>query len=441
MIRHKTNRFPSALFQQGVLLCLIVGGLESCDGKLNDRLKPTAHSQPTLQTMSLAWEKNLLFEQAFFESFGERNAIKTQYVSNARLAEYQQLLKARVSKPDLLEVDVVWPAILAADLVDLRPYLKKETVNSFAPDLISSYTVRGRLVALPLFVDMGVLYYRSDLLAKYGFQHPPQTWEELAQMAARIQQGERRAGNRDFWGYLWQGSLSEGGTCNALEWQASSGGGNFIEETGRVHVRNPLFAAALRRATQWMGNISPPAEYVYWEDDAMNIWDAGQTAFMRNWASGYGHVAEQSLAKHRSFAVAPLPAGPGGHRGTLGGLGMGVSKYAANRDMAIRALLELTDERHDLERLLATGGIPTHLAVGNRPDVIARTSLLAISSTLMHSVVARPSTLTAQKYDAASRDYAKAVNSVLRGKATPEVAMAELEKELVKLTGFSAQRD
>ena len=190
-----------------------------------------------------------------------------------------------------------------------------------------------------------------------------------------------------------------------------------------------------------MGSISPPAEYVYWEDDSMNIWDAGQTAFMRNWASAYGHVAEQCSAKHRSFAVAPLPAGPGGHRGTLGGLGMGVSKYAANREMAIKALLELTDERHDLERLLATGGIPTHLAVSNRPDVIARTSLLAISSALMHSVVARPSIVAADKYDAVSLEYVKAVNSVLRGKATPEAAMADLEKELVKLTGFPAQRD
>jgi trehalose/maltose transport system substrate-binding protein len=120
---------------------------------------------------------------------------------------------------------------------------------------------------------------------------------------------------------------------------------------------------------------------------------------------------------------------------------MGVSKYAADREMAIKALLELTDERHDLERLLATEGMPTHLAVANRPDVTARTSLLAVSSTLMHSVVARPSTVTAQKYDAVSREYAKAVNSVLRGKATPEAAMADLEKELVKLTGFPAQRD
>ena len=411
------NKKPRLItsFATVLMFGLIFGMVQGCHGNLNDLVKPVAHVQPTLQVMSLAWEKNLLFEQSFFQSFAQQNAIKIQYVINARLAEYRQLLNAHTSKPDLLEVDVVWPAILADDLVDLRPYLK-DAVKDFAPNLIASYTVRGRLVALPLFVDMGVLYYRTDLLAKYGFHHPPETWDELAQMAALVQQGERRAGNPSFWGYIWQGSLSEGGTCNALEWQSSSGGGNFIEDSGMVHVRSPLFNASLRRATHWLGSISPPVEYVYWEDDTVNLWDAGQAVFMRNWASAYGHIAEQSSAKHRTFAVAPLPAGPGGHRGTLGGLGMGVSKYAANRDIAIKALLELTNEQHDLQRLTATGGIPVHLSVSNRPDVIVRTSLLAISSKLMGGTVARPSTLTAQKYDAASGLYAKAVNSVLHRK-------------------------
>jgi trehalose/maltose transport system substrate-binding protein len=190
-----------------------------------------------------------------------------------------------------------------------------------------------------------------------------------------------------------------------------------------------------------MGTISPPAEYVYFSDDAMNIWDAGQTAFMRNWASSFGHVADRSAKAKWSFAVAPLPRGPGGHRGALGGLGMGVSKYAANRQMAIKALLELTDERHDLARLLATNGIPTHLAVSRRTDVRARTSLLAVSAQLLQELVVRPTSTTGPKYDQVSREYSAAVNSVLRRSATPEDAMAELEKKLLKITGLPAEKN
>jgi len=411
--------------------------LASCS--LNHILKPQAKAEPVLEAMSVTWGTNLKFEQEFWQAFGRRNLIKTQYIPNARLDAYRQLLAAHSKAPDLLELDVVWASILADDLVDLRPYLKDQ--SAFVPQLLANYTVRDRIVALPVYVDLGILYYRPDLLEKYGYSKPPATWEELAQMARRIQDGERRAGNKGFWGYVWQGSASEGGTCNALEWQASAGAGNFLEAPGRVNVRSARFAAALDRAAGWIGSISPPAEYVYREDDSVNLWDAGQTAFMRNWASGYRMIAAQPGKDRTHFGVAPLPGGPGGQRGTLGGLGLAVSKYAANRDIAIKGLLELTNEQNDLARLMMTEGIPARIAVMERPEVKATSSLLAIASELMGTLVARPSLSAGDKYDAVSLAYAKAVNSVLRRRATSGQALADLEKSLITITGFPAVGD
>jgi trehalose/maltose transport system substrate-binding protein len=398
---------------------------------------PPAQPRPLLEVMAVAWGENLKFDQDFIQAFGERNAVQTQFIPNSRLEVYRQLFHQHASEPDLLELDIVWPAILAADLIDLRPYLK-ESINVFPPQLLENYTVQGRLVALPLSVDIGVLYYRPQLLEKYGFTRPPDTWEELETMAKRIQAGERRAGNKDFWGYTWQGSISEGGTCNALEWQASSGAGNFIESS-RVHVRDARFASMLTRVAGWIGTISPPAEYVYREDDSVNLWDAGQTAFMRNWASGYGHFAKQPGKDRLPFRIAPLPAGSGGHRGTLGGIGMGVSRYAADRDSALKALFELTSQRNDLARSNFSDGIPTHSTATGQQDIKSRSELQALAAELMKSAVSRPALFTGDKYESVSLAYATAVNSVLRRKATPEAAMADLEQKLTKLTGLPAQ--
>jgi hypothetical protein len=76
-----------------------------------------------------------------------------------------------------------------------------------------------------------------------------------------------------------------------------------------------------------------------------------------------------------------------------------------------------------------------------RPEVKAKSSLLAIASELMGTLVARPSLSAGDKYDAVSLAYAKAVNSVLRRRATSGQALADLEKSLITITGFPAVGD
>jgi trehalose/maltose transport system substrate-binding protein len=111
---------------------------------------------------------------------------------------------------DVLNIDVIWPGVLGQDLVDLRLELANE-IKSFDPQLLASYEVDGRLVAIPYTVQVGVLEYRSDLLREYGYQHPPRTWEELEKMAARIQTGERAKGGSSFG--LRLAGRSQGDSC------------------------------------------------------------------------------------------------------------------------------------------------------------------------------------------------------------------------------------
>ena len=104
----------------------------------------------------------------------------------------------------MLQIDVVWPAALAAHLVDLAPHLPAGAREAHLPALIENATIDGRLVALPWFVDVGLLYYRRDLLEKHGAA-PPRTWRELTETARRIQQSDREAGHAALWGFFFQG--------------------------------------------------------------------------------------------------------------------------------------------------------------------------------------------------------------------------------------------
>jgi trehalose/maltose transport system substrate-binding protein len=223
----------------------------------------------------------------------------------------RQLLATQGSVADVYAVDVIWPSILAEQLIDLKPYIPAQEIAEQSPHLVANFTVNGRLVGLPYYFETGLLFYRTDLLQKYGYRAPPATWEELEKIAARIQAGERAQGKRNFWGFVWQGAPSEALTCNALEWQASEGGGSIIEN-GAVTVNNPATNRAWERAGRWVGSISPPGVVAYHESDTKGRWQSGGAAFMRNWSNTYLAAVAESSAVRGKFAVCPLPKGRAG---------------------------------------------------------------------------------------------------------------------------------
>lgn len=211
------------------------------------------------------------------------NVIPGPESATDRLALYLQFFQVRSTEVDIFEIDVIWPGDLAEHLVDLYQFEGfREAAPAFFQSIIQNNTVDGRLVGIPYFTDAGILYYRTDLLEKYGFDGPPATWTELTEMARVIQEGERAAGNRDFWGFVWQGNAYEGLTCNVLEWFYSHNAGQFVEPAGIITVNNPNAIAALEMAAGWVGTISPTGVTGFQEEDARAIWQAGNAAFMRD---------------------------------------------------------------------------------------------------------------------------------------------------------------
>ena len=155
-----------------------------------------------------------------------------------RYGLYLQFFEARSSDIDVYQIDVIWPGDLAEHLLDLYEFGAKEIADEHFPAIIENNTVDGRLVGIPWFTDAGLLYYRTDLLEKYGLE-VPKTWAEFEEVARIIQEGERAEGNEDFWGFVWQGNAYEGLTCNALEWIYSNGGGTIISPDGVITINNP----------------------------------------------------------------------------------------------------------------------------------------------------------------------------------------------------------
>ena len=414
-------------------------------GGASPSIDPGRAGGVSLTVMSLVDETNAAFESEALHEFASKRGYRIQYVpefgaDDELLGIYRQLFKEQSPQPDICEIDVIWTATLADDLVDLGPYLGDDA-KAFAPGLLQAFTFGGRLIAIPVFMDTGLLYYRSDLLRKYGFGKPPATWDELGRMAEIIQTGERRAGQADFWGFVWQGAADKALTCDALEWQSAEGGGNIIEPDKTVCVANPRAIRAVERAASWVGTISPPGVVAYSEDDSMNVWRAGHAAFMRNWLNVYGSVRNAASPVRDRFGVALLPGGMGGRSRVLGDTAVGVSKYSPHRDEAIAAVRYLGSAATQAARAKQAGAVPTLAALDQRPDIMDYTPLSgALSKLAMTGVVARPSVIAGKSYDQVSRAYSTAIHAALTRQAGAREALGRLQQDLVRITGLPSCR-
>ena len=404
--------------------------------------RPSVHEPVTL-TFLEEWSNRTFSEarQQELQQFTRETGIRVSLLpspesARQKLVLWRELLETGASGPDVYGLDVIWPGMLADYFVDLKPYFAKEVSLQF-PAIAAAYTVDNKLVAMAYRPDIGLLYYRSDLMGQYGYRDPPRTWAELEMMAARIQAGERAKGKKQFWGFVWQGAADEGLTCDALEWQAAEGGGRIIEEDHAISVNNPQAIRAWQRAAHWVGSISPPRVVGYREWDSLNVWVAGDAAFMRNWPSAYADSQAAGSPIRNKFDTALLPGGKAGRVGTLGGWGLAVSRFSAHPREALDLVRYLTRRDVQVKRSRVLSQPPTLPELYSLPEVLeANPRFALLSQAFRTGMITRPSNVAGKKYQEVTDAYIQAVHSVLTGEKRAPEAAAALEDELVRTTGF-----
>lgn len=354
-----------------------------------------------------------------------------------RLALYLQFFEAESAEVDVLQMDVIWPGILAEHLLDLYEYVPEgeldTALDAHFDRIAEAHNVDGAQVAIPWFTDAGLLYYRTDLLEKYGYDAPPATWSELTEMAQTIQDGERAEGNDEFWGFVFQGNEYEGLTCDALEWQFSTTGENFLTDEG-VQVTDEAWIDMLDMAAGWVGTISPDGVIGYQEEDARNVFQSGNAAFMRNWPYAYALGNSEDSAVAGMFDVTPLPAGESGlNAATLGGWSLGVSQYSDSPEAAAALTLFLTSAEEQKIRAIEASYNPTIESLYQDEEVLEAVPFFGSLYDVFVNAVPRPSGQTGAAYAEVSRLYFEAVHSVLTGEAFADEAMAQLSEDMAAL--------
>lgn len=263
---------------------------------------------------------------------------------------YVTALEGRSSAFDVFALDVIWVQEFARAgwILDLTPRLGERGLEGFLPGPVEAVTSKGKVYAIPWFINAGVLYFRKDLLAKYGFE-PPQTFKELVESTKAILEREQ---DPDLKGFVWQGKQYEGLVCVVLEFIHGNGG--RVLNDGRSALRDERAVEALRfmRDLILVEKVSPPLVTSADEEAARHLFGNGRAIFMRNWPYAWKLYEQEGSKVKGKVGIASIPSFEGYESApTLGGWQLGINRYSRHPDSAWKLVEFLTSQ--EAQKILA----------------------------------------------------------------------------------------
>ncbi|MDR2107193.1 MAG: ABC transporter substrate-binding protein [Holosporaceae bacterium] len=361
--------------------------------------------------------------------------ITLPHASNECFALYKQWLSAESFDVDVLQADVAWMPIFAECFADLNEFYKPGEIDTsdYFDAVRNSMYRDGRMIALPLYADCGIMYYRSDLLQKYG-KPVPRTWEELYKTALYIQTEERKDPEKKnkFYGFVFQAKAFEMLTCNFTEITDSFGGAIVID--GRAAVNSDVAMKAVIFLIDCLKNISSKSVLNYSEEDARGMFQSGNAVFMRNWPYAWSLMNDPSTKVSGKTAVMVIPPSANGGKssGVLGGWFMTVSKYSKHKKDAADLIKFLTSKARQ-RALSKYSYLPAFKSLYEDPKVIAENPFFGIVYHSLQNAVPRPSADFGKDYARASTEIFNAVNGILAQSIEYDMTAADVKKYLDRL--------
>ena len=354
------------------------------------------------------------------ETGGATSELQRQYLST--------VLNAKDSAIDIYLIDIVNPAqyMGAGWLEPLDAYVGGPAVmKQYLPVYAQSNVVNGKVAAMPGFADAMFMYYRKDLLDKYGIKEP-KTWDELAAASKKIQDGEK---NPNLQGLSIQGAPIEGAVCTFLlpYW---SMGKAFNDASGKMTLDKD---AATKGMDMWLklvdqGVIKKNVAEVK-TPDTVNEFKAGQVAFAINWGFAWDRFKDDADSQVKGkVGVMPLPAVAGGKSATcVGGWQWAVSAFSKNKAEAAKLVQFMASPASS--KMLAIEGslLPTIQSVYTDADVVKAVPWFKDAAAVVVAGQARP---MSARYGEVSDTIRTTTSAILARTKSSAEGVADIEGRL-----------
>ena len=350
-----------------------------------------------------------------------------KFNTNQRKELIARNLRSRSSRIDVFSVDLIWVPRFTKWAEPLAPLFSPQFLGTLVPQPLETCYVNDILYAIPLYTDVGALFYRKDMILNLPDGEAINdriqesiTWEELLAIRARHFPGQSI--------YIPQARAYEGLICNFNEIL-----GQPLQnlETGELLDLTDSIVVARVRFMQEMfsSNFAPSAALQMAEDECIRYALEHDTPFVRGWPTVNNEDDQRfDPLTFQKMAIAPVPHFEGGSSTPVfGGWNMMLSKHSPVKEAAIlfmkfAASMEGQEIFYEKEGLL-----PIQIEFYNRPVVDARQERLEFLQSMMERGLHRP---ILNDYTLISDILANRLHQILAGELEVESGMALAKEEI-----------
>lgn len=321
--------------------------------------------------------------------------------------------------PDVMRSDVGWTATFAAlgylQPLDGTPALKDS--DDYLPVPMESNVYEGKTYGVPQVTDTLALLYNKDHFAEAGITEPPATWDELREAAEKIEDEVPRT----------KGIFLNADSYYLLPFVYGEGGDYVDVEAKRITIDSPEVNAAVGTVRELV------SDGVGTTDTSANKYTNMQDGFKKGTVSmiinGPWSVSDalsgEAFDDPANLGVAPVPAGPKGQGGPIGGHNYTV--YAGSPDLAASYLFVEFMNRPENQAYVAgeNNTLPTRTSVYDKPEVSDNEILTAFQKPIELAKPRPAAPGAGTLYDLFSPFY----EQILGGQASVEDGLAQAQRK------------
>ncbi|MCK9409382.1 MAG: extracellular solute-binding protein [Bacteriovoracaceae bacterium] len=373
--------------------------------------------------------------KAVIELFNERHRGRIEVVAvdlpfskfstNERKELLARSLRSKSDRLDVFSVDYIWTPRFAKWCEELDPYFADFAKAKIISPTIQSCIANGKLVAMPLYIDIGMMYYRSDIIRTLPDAddierklRESMTWDELLALRTRLGYGQRSY-------YIFQADDYEGLVCNYFEIARSIDKDFFAGNS--IDLKSPAARQALQLMVDFVytQKIAPKNVVEYDENKSYEYMLQSDAVFVRGWPNFLENFKKtySDTSKFRHIERAPLPRFAGkSPTSVYGGWNLMVSKFSTKKEAAIEFIRFLQTEEVQKKMFELGGYIPVNHDVYADTAYLSNHEDLVFYRKLVDHGFHRPSL---EDYTQISDVIAHYVHLAIKGEMTVDKALEE----------------